>query len=277
MRRLLKEVRRRLSTRWLRYLAVAIVIVLACSMCFDYLAVPPVMAQSKVSKLGVLSAAAAGEKVLFFSPHADDESIAAGGYIAQSVINGADVTIVMVTDSNAQGIEATRYAEFKKATGILGVPESNLVFLGFPDSKLDAMNPAVLQAALQQQIDNYHPDIIIYPSPYDYNSDHRAIGRAIENILKTEPTPITAYNYLVHYELDYPRPRGLAPTDYITPPDHLVKAEKEWLSFGLSPSIESCKERAIYTYQSQIHSPELSGLMKGNIRKNEIFAIPNLQ
>jgi hypothetical protein len=61
------------------------------------------------------------------------------------------------------------------------------------------------------------------------------------------------------------------------PPDRMVKAEKEWLSFGLSPNIESCKEKAIYTYQSQIHSPELSGLMKGNIRKNEIFAIPNLQ
>jgi len=235
------------------------------------------MAQSKVSKLSVLSAATAGQNVLFFSPHADDESIAAGGYIAQSVINGADVTIVMVTDSDAQGIEATRYAEFKKVTGILGVPESNLVFLGFPDSKLDSINQTVLQAALQQQIDKYNPDIIIYPSPYDYNSDHRAIGKAIESILKTESTPITAYNYLVHYELDYPKPRGLAPADYITPPDHLVKSEKEWLSFSLSPSIESCKEKAIYTYQSQIHSPELSGLMKGNIRKNEIFAIPNLQ
>jgi LmbE family N-acetylglucosaminyl deacetylase len=235
------------------------------------------MAQSKVSKLVVMNAATAGQKVLFFSPHADDESIAAGGYIAQSVINGADVTIIMVTDSDAQGIEATRYAEFKKATGILGVPESNLVFLGFPDSKLDSINQAVLQAALQQQIDKYNPDIIIYPSLYDYNSDHRAIGRAIESILKTESMPITAYNYLVHYELDYPKPRGLVPADYIMPPDHLVKSEKEWLSFGLSPSIESCKEKAIFSYQSQIHSPELSGLMKGNIRKNEIFAIPNLQ
>jgi hypothetical protein len=60
------------------------------------------------------------------------------------------------------------------------------------------------------------------------------------------------------------------------PPDHLAKAEKEWLSFDLSPGIESCKEKAIYTYQSQIHSPELSGLMHGNIRKNEIFATPKL-
>jgi len=235
------------------------------------------MAQSEVSKLVVLPAASAGQKVLFISPHADDESIAAGGYIAQSVINGADVTIIMVTDSNAQGREATRYAEFKKATGVLGVPESNLVFISFPDSKLDSINQTALLAELQPQIAKYNPDIIIYPSSHDYNSDHRAIGRAIESILKTESTPITAYNYLVHYKLDYPKPRGLAPADYIMPPDHLVRAEKEWRSFGLSPSIESCKEKAIYIYQSQIHNPELSGLMKGNIRKNEIFAISNLQ
>jgi len=91
------------------------------------------------------------------------------------------------------------------------------------------------------------------------------------------PKRLKIANLLTYIVKNRPRPRGLAPTDYITPPDHLVKAEKEWLSFGLSPSIESCKERAIYTYQSQIHSPELSGLMKGNIRKNEIFAIPNLQ
>src|SRR5208283_316223 len=195
-------------------------------------------AQSKVSKLSVLSAATAGQNVLFFSPHADDESIASGGYIAQSVINGADVTIVMVTDSDAQGIEATRYAEFKKATGILGVPESNLVFLGFPDSKLDSINQTELQAALQQQIDKYNPDIIIYPSPYDYNPDHRAIGRVIEMILKTESTPITAYNYLVHYELDYPRPRELAPADYIMPPERLAHMKQEWLRFNLSSGVE---------------------------------------
>jgi LmbE family N-acetylglucosaminyl deacetylase len=276
MEKLFKELCFKLSAKWFRYLAIAIVSILAVSLLFYFLEVPPVMAQSMVSKLGFLSVATAGQKVLFFSPHADDESIAAGGYIAQSVINGADVTIVMVTNSNAQGIEATRYAEFKKATSILGVPEANLVFLGFPDGELDSINKAELQAALQQQIDKYNPDIIVYPSPHDYNSDHRTIGKAMEMILKTESTPIAAYSYLVHYELDYPKPRKLAPADYIMPPEHLAKAEKEWLSFDLSSSVESCKEKAIYTYQSQIHDLELNGLMHGNIRKNEIFAISKL-
>ena len=257
-------------------MAIAIVSILAISLLFYLLEVPPVMAQSKVSKLGILSAANTGQKVLVFSPHPDDESIAVGGYITQSVMNGANVTIVLVTDGNAQGEEAIRYAEFKKATSILGVPEANLVFLGFPDSKLDSINKAELQAALQQQIEKYHPDIIIYPSPYDYNSDHRAIGRAIERILKTESTPITAYNYLVHYELDYPRPREFAPDDNILPPKELANVGTEWLRFNLSSSVESYKEKAIFTYQSQLHSPELDGLMHSFIRKNELFSVPKL-
>ena len=67
-----------------------------------------------------VSAATAGQKVLVFSPHPDDESIAVGGYIAQSIENGADVRIVLVTNGDWHHKEAVRYAEFKKATGILG-------------------------------------------------------------------------------------------------------------------------------------------------------------
>ena len=276
MRRLFKELRLKLSVRWFRYLAIAIISILSVSLFFYLLEVPLVLAQSKVTKLGKLAAATTGQKVLVFSPHPDDESIAVGGYIAQSVINGANVNIVLVTDGNAQGEEAVRYAEFKKATSILGVPEANLVFLGFPDSKLASGNQIELQAALQMQIDKYNPDIIVYPSPYDYNPDHRAIGRAIERILKMESRPITAYNYLVHYELDYPRPRKFAPVDNLLPPKRMADVNKECLSFDLSSSVESCKEKAIFTYQSQLHNPELNGLMHAYIRKNEILSIPKI-
>jgi hypothetical protein len=41
-----------------------------------------------------------GQKVLIFSPHPDDETIAAGGYIAQSIKNKAFLRIVLVTDGN---------------------------------------------------------------------------------------------------------------------------------------------------------------------------------
>ena len=238
--------------------------------------VPVVAAQSAVGKLNTMAAAENGQKVLVFSPHPDDESIAAGGYIAQSIINGANVTIVLVTDGNAQHEEAVRYNEFEKATGILSVPEANLIFLGFPDGKLVSENQTVLQATLQIQIDKYNPDIVVYPNPHDYNPDHKAVGHAIESILKTESRQITAYEYLVHYELIYPRPREFVPADNLLPPKRLTKVGTECLRFNLSASVENCKEKAIFTYQSQLHSPELDGLMHSFIRKNELFSVPKL-
>ena len=191
MRRLGEELRLKLSLGWLRYLAIAIVSILTASLLFYLLEVPPVMAQSKVSKLGILAGATTEQKVLVFSPHADDESIAAGGYIAQSIINGANVTIVMVTDGNAQDKEAMRYRSSKKLLAFSAYQKLTSSFLGFPDGKLDSENQVALQASLHMQIDNYNPDIVVYPNPHDYNLDHQTIGRAIERILKTESHHIT--------------------------------------------------------------------------------------
>ena len=257
-------------------LLVIIIVIAFFGGLFYHEEVPVVAAQSAVNKLDELSTAQSGQKVLVVSPHPDDESIAAGGYIAQSIINGANVTIVLVTDGNAQHQESIRYSEFKKATTILGVPETNLIFLGFPDGKLALGDQASLQSALQMQIDKYNPDIVLYPNPYDYNPDHKTIGQAIERILKTESRHITAYEYLVHYELIYPRPREFVPADNLLPPKLVANVNKECLSFDLSSSVESCKEGAIFTYQSQLHSPLLDGLMHSFIRKNELFSVPKL-
>jgi len=256
---------------------IAIVIVIALfGGVFYQVEVPAVAAQSAVSKLDVIAAAQSGQKVLVFSPHPDDESIAIGGYIAQSINNGALVNIVLVTDGDAQHEESIRFAEFKKATGILGVAEDNLIFLGFPDGKLSSGNQIVLQAALQLQIDKFNPDIVVYPNPFDYNPDHKAVGRAMEGILKTESRHITAYEYLVHYKLIYPRPRKYSPGLNLLPPQYLTNTDREWLCFNLSSSVESSKEKAIFTYQSQLQSPELNGLMHSFIRKNELLAIPKM-
>ncbi len=154
--------------------------------------------------------------------------------------------------------------------------EANLIFLGFPDGKLASVNQTALQTVLQSQIDKFNPDIVVYPDPYDYNPDHKAIGRAMETILKTEPRHVTAYEYLVHYKLIYPRPRKYSPDLNLLPPQHLTTTGREWLCFNLSSSVESCKEKAIFTYQSQLQSPELNGLMHSFIRKNELLAIPKI-
>ncbi len=243
--------------------------------CFLYISdVPPVMAKSGTATLPDVVMPQNGQRVLVFSPHPDDETIGVGGYIAQSIENGADVEIVLVTNGDFHDDEQVRYAEFKKATQILGVPENNLVFLGFPDGKLDKMDPAVLSSVLQSQIEQFNPDIIIYPDTQDANPDHSTIGKAGQEILKTDPRQITSYEYLVHFKLIWPRPRELAPRLDLSPPEQLINADTTWEKVPLSQTNENLKSEAIHTYKSQLDNDWLHGLLLSSIRRNELLAIP---
>jgi len=236
--------------------------------------VPPVMAQDAAAALPDVLMPQRGQRVLVFSPHPDDESIGIGGYITQSIENGANVEIVLVTNGDFHDNEQERYAEFKKATQILGVPESNLVFLGFPDGKLDELDPTVLSLALQSQIEQFNPSIIIYPDVQDANPDHSTIGKAVQKILAADPQQITSYEYLVHFKLIWPRPRELAPNLDLSPPEQLINADTTWEKVPLSQNIENIKSEAIHTYRSQLENEWLHGLLLSSIRKNELLAIP---
>jgi N-acetylglucosamine malate deacetylase 1 len=262
-----------ISKRFLRFelLTLVVLIITACILYFSD--VPPVMAQSSVTALPDIAMPQSGQRVLVFSPHPDDETIGAGGFIAQSIENGADVRIVLVTNGDFHGDEQVRYDEFKKATQILGVPESQLVFLGFPDGKVDKMNPAALSTALQSQITQYNPDIVIYPDIRDANPDHATIGKAVEQLLKADPK-ITGYEYLVHYKLIWPRPRALDPNLELTPPYRLLNKDTSWEQVPLSQTNENLKSEAIYTYKSQLDNPWLNGLLISSIRRNELLAVP---
>lgn len=268
----------KLARRRYRYPIIASIIVGAIVIVFFSFIFPLVPAQSAERRLPDMAAATAGQKVLVYSPHPDDETIAVGGYIAQSISDGANVRIVLVTNGNYYHQEAVRYAEFRAATSILGVPSANLVFLGFPDHGLATENRAKLRAALQNQLVLFKPDIVIYPSPYDYNSDHATIGRVMESILANSSSSLEKYEYVVHYKLMYPRPYGwrFDPHAYLLPPTDLLKSDKRWVKFMLSPQIESLKEKALLTYRSQFRSPELDGLLHSSVRLDEVFAVPDL-
>ena len=256
----------------LELLTLGILSIIACILYISD--VPPVMAQDAAAALPDVLMPQNGQRVLVFSPHPDDESIGVGGYIAQSIENGANVEIVLVTNGDFHGNEQERYAEFKKATHILGVPESNLVFLGFPDGKLDKMDPAVLYVALQSQIEQFSPDIIIYPDAQDMNPDHSTIGKAVQKILAADPQQITSYEYLVHFKLIWPRPRELAPNLDLSPPEQLINQDTTWEKVPLSQNIENLKSKAIHNYDSQLDNPWLHGLLLSSIRRNELLAIP---
>jgi LmbE family N-acetylglucosaminyl deacetylase len=276
MKSLFNLLKERLNGRRRRRFIIVAIVALISGLCFYNVAVPGVLTQSAIGSLVDVAAPANGQRVLVFSPHPDDETIGIGGYIAQSIRNGADVRIVLVTNGNYRHQEAIRYAEFKKATGILGVPETSLVFLNFSDHSLRTINQTVLEAVLRIQIDQFHPDIIIYPHPKDYNPDHAAIGKAVTAILESGQYNVTAYEYLVHYELIWPQPRKFAPDLHLLPPKKLTGPGNQWMVFNLTQNIEKQKEEAIFTYQSQLRNQWLHGLLLSSIRENELLAIPEM-
>ncbi|MFH0768804.1 MAG: PIG-L family deacetylase [Chloroflexota bacterium] len=261
----------RMKRRWL---LTAVVMLFLGGLVFYLVVRPPVLPQPAIYLLDDVILPIQGQAVLVFSPHPDDETIAAGGYIAASVRESADVRIVLITDGN-KGLnnKNTRYLEFKQATAKLGIQGSNLIFLGFPDGKLRNYGGNTLYERLKEQIDLFDSDIIIYPDTRDDHPDHSTTGRIIEDILKEESSVRISYQYLVHYKMFFPQPRKFDTELYLLPPINLVSFNSEWHRFMLPQEVEDLKVEATYAYRSQLRDPLSRSLLLSSIRKNELFAV----
>lgn len=212
------------------------------------------------------------QKVLVFSPHPDDESIGAGGFIYDATRVGAEVKIVLVTNGNKHHLEDTRYQEFKSATKILGVEENNLVFWGYPDGRLAGVNQEEIANRIADEIEQFKPDFIIYSAADDIHPDHRTVGRLVEKVLKDENYQGLAYGYLVHFRR-FPQPKKEAVNFYLLPPVKVISFNGEWQKLLLDKDTEQTKEKAVDTYKSQLRIPILRGVMLSSIRQNELFEV----
>ena len=78
-----------------------------------------------------------------FAPHKDDETLCCGGTIAAATSAGSTVHVVYLTDGGQAGgtqlsapLAEVRRQEAVNACAVLGVPEKQVLFLGFPDGYL---------------------------------------------------------------------------------------------------------------------------------------------
>lgn len=262
------------SRKWI-LLVIAIVLIIAAGGVAAYFwQRPTVLSQRAISSLKPVTIPTSGQRVLVFSPHADDETIATAGFITEALRNGADVRIVLVTDCNKHHNEDLRYTEFKNVAAILSIEQSNLVFLGLPDGKLKEQDPNTVRLMLKEQIDSYDPQVVVYPHPRDMHPDHATTGKIVAEILKAEPQAHVAFQYLVHFKLLYPQPRKFDPGLYLLPPKSLVTPDVQWQRVDLAQDVEDIKTQAAYTYRSQLRNVELRDLILSSIRKNELLAVP---
>lgn len=114
--------------------------------------------------------------ILVLAPHTDDGELGAGGYIHQSIANGATVTYVAFSDckeSVPEGFEKDILTkECKKATEVLGINDVRI--LDFPvrlfsDKRQEVLDQLIM---LRKELD---PDEILTPSTFDIHQDHQVI------------------------------------------------------------------------------------------------------
>ena len=74
-----------------------------------------------------------GQRVLIISPHEDDEINIAGGVIEEYRRYGSTVTLLFLSNGDYMGKGEARMREALKVAAMLGVPEEQVIFLGYGD------------------------------------------------------------------------------------------------------------------------------------------------
>lgn len=149
-------------------------------------------------------------RLVVFSPHPDDETLACGGTITKTVHQGDDVYIVTMTDGRnshrivlridknptPQEIGAIRKNEARQAAEILGVKQDHLFFLDFEDGSLDH-NISEAKEQVKDILIKLNPDKIFVPSERDIHKDHRATNVIVSLALEELALQLNVYAYVV--------------------------------------------------------------------------------
>lgn len=264
------------------------------------------------------------QRLMVFAPHPDDETLAAGGAIQIARQHGAQVQVVIVTNGDGQVFAPSildrrprpspqdylrlglrRQQESLAALRLLGVPEGDVIFLGYPDRGLlpmwladwqtqcpftapytkaradpysNAYDPHAeycgrnLLADLRLLLEQDRPDLILLPHPADQHPDHRALSAYVRLAVALEEKDHPDYQprlwgYLVHYA-SFPQPRGHLPQQALLPPERL-KGREVWGQLDLSPQQTALKAQAIRQYPSQVLL--LGNFLPSFARRNELF------
>jgi LmbE family N-acetylglucosaminyl deacetylase len=135
-----------------------------------------------------------GQRALILAPHADDESLGCGGLIAAASAVGIAPVVVILTDGTAshpgslafppERLRTIREAEAVKATGLLGLPSTNLHFMRHRDTQLSASGPefVAITATLLEIARTQYCGSVIAPWAGDPHCDHEAAACIAEAV-----------------------------------------------------------------------------------------------
>lgn len=118
-------------------------------------------------------------KILVLAPHTDDGELGCGGSVSKFVEEGMDVYYAAfsvaeksVPQEFPKNILET---EVKKATAILGIPESNLKIYRYGVREFSYHRQEILEDIFELRKE-LEPDLIFMPSLNDLHQDHKVIA-----------------------------------------------------------------------------------------------------
>jgi LmbE family N-acetylglucosaminyl deacetylase len=266
--------------------------------------------------------------ILIFSPHPDDESLGTAGLIQKTLQAGGTVHVVFMTNGDAFRVGVASYykiiqvkpqdyihygemrqGEALKALATMGLPPSDVTFLGYADRGLMGMweinwlpsNPWTsyyshasvnpypnapsyglaycgvnVLSDVEKQILADKPTDIYVTHPTDDHPDHSASASFVFTAVKALETrgPVWITHIHLHYFLihrgDWPVPQGYYPSLSYGPPSAFLGLDSQWQTLALSPHNENTKKLALDKYVSQ--EEMMQRFLSSFIRKNELYA-----
>jgi LmbE family N-acetylglucosaminyl deacetylase len=162
----------------------------------------------------------AGDRLLVFAPHPDDETLAAGELIQSARDSGASVRVVFATDGDNNpwpqrwlerrwrigAGERARWGARRRAEAItalhrLGFDQADTAcFLGWPDQGLtdSLMRDDSAVDRLVTEISGFVPTHVVLPTLADRHPDHSALRVMLELALLRSASNCTRLGYVVH-------------------------------------------------------------------------------
>lgn len=195
------------------------------------------------------------KRTVIVAPHADDEVLGAGGFIAEACRHGWETHIFFATvsgySSEARGdysTAASRLDEVKKMAAFLNVTSYAVLFSGEDGERkhlrLDTVPQSELISFISHAIAAVRPSVAVIPYLGYYHQDHRAVASAC--IASLRPAPDSPLRPFVPVVLAYGHAaRGWGGEAYTFNPNFFV---------DISRSIET-KLEAIACYKSQLCEP----------------------
>jgi LmbE family N-acetylglucosaminyl deacetylase len=222
-------------------------------------------------------------KIVIVAPHMDDEALACGGLIAKlprkdgvHIIYATDgmkspAPIIPGRDKISPDLGKTRMQESIEAMRLLGVPESNLHFLGLPEAQLKK-HLSSLRNLMGTTIRTIAPELILIPFRYDRHPDHLAVNLAVVSDFRQGDMQPTLIEYFVYYRWRLMQKRDIR--RYIRP-QFLFKLEIGDVAQQKRRALDCFTSQTTIYYPWQTRPILTSRLLDEECQNPEIFLISN--